>query len=922
MNVSTPSEIAARRIIAWCAGVGMLACAAAGFLRVGSQWWSWALQLRLWIGMSLHTATALMLLHAGLWTLNRWPERRLSRGFAGVAAGLVSAASLVVLARQFISVPVEFEQWLVRALMPSADKPGHMSLHTGLTFLAASGSVACLLVARGRPGWWRRAAFTLAVAVFCSGLLAALGFAVGTPMIYGRQFSTMKWLTAWVTMAHALGTMFAAYPDNWILQALLEKPEPTLSSSTLKFRRALACTLVFLTVGLSAVGFYFLRKEQANLRERVHQELAMMAELKAAWVTDWRYDHLAQGRLVMGTPFVARRAKELFQSPQAPGVREIFLDWLRRLMARGHYSEGLLLDGYLTTRLVYPETAPGGLTDAEAAAVREAWEAQKVMLTLMHRPAGEPDGAQLSLVVPLRLRGLMEGQDPILPEEAAGEAAAVRVGLLVLRLEAARTLFPRIRYWPGVSRTAEAFLIQCDERGTVCASELRFETNAALRLRSPLDRDARALVRVDPDEPRVLKGADYRTSTVLAAIEPIPDSPWLMVAKMDEEEIYAPVRERGLVLGTMLTVVMLGVALGANLLWRQRDLEYLRHQMAAERERFALAQRLAHVMKSANDIIVLADDQWRVVEMNDRGVETYGWKPDASGARGVAELFAPEALSDFQTFDQQLRRAGQLLVETQHRRADGSVFPVEVSARRLEINGVPYTLAVIRDVSERKRLERQLVEVSDREQARIGQDLHDGLGQMLVTLGFDLRRLEERLAARGLPEAALASQAAALLDAAITEARGVARGLLAVQLGGDGLAQALRNLAATVNARHSVRCTVECPDSVPLPDNTAATHLFRIAQEAVNNALKHARPRHVAIRVLVTRQQIDLTVSDDGQGLVTDGERPAGMGLHIMAYRARALNARFQVKTSARGTRVWCSVPLEPSITHAAPQTT
>ncbi|MDW8307988.1 MAG: PAS domain S-box protein, partial [Verrucomicrobiales bacterium] len=625
-------------------------------------------------------------------------------------------------------------------------------------------------------------------------------------------------------------------------------------------------------------------------------------------------------RLVMGTPFAARRARELIQTPQAPGVREIFLDWLGRLMARGRYSEALLLDGYLNTRLVHPASAPGELTAVEAEAAREAWDGQKVLLTLLHRPVGDPDGAQLSLIVPLRLRALVNGQDPILPEEETSEGMSARVGLLVLRLDARSVLFPRIRYWPGISRTAEAFVIQCDDLGTVSASDLRFETNAALRVRSPLDQDATGLTRLDPDEPRVLKGADYRGNVVLAAIEPIADSPWLMVAKMDEEEMYAPVRERGLVLGVVLMVLMLGVALGVNLLWRQRDLEFLRHQVAAERDRCALAQRLAHVMKNANDIIVLADDQWRVVEINDRGLETYGWPPGDGGGRSFAELFAPEAASDFQQFDQQLQRAGQLLVETQHRRGDGRAFPVEVNARRVEINGRMHTLAVIRDITERKRLEQQLVEVSDREQARIGQDLHDGLGQMLVTLGFDLRRLQERLQARGLPEAALASQAAELLDAAITEARGVARGLLAVQLGGDGLAQALRNLAATVTAHHPVRCTVECPDSVPLPDNTAATHLFRIAQEAVNNALKHARARQVAIRVVVTRRQIDLTVTDDGQGLLAERGEASGMGLHIMEYRARALNARFQVKTSAHGTRVWCSVPLDSFPTHAQTQ--
>ncbi len=133
-------------------------CVVAVLLRIGSQWWSWALQLRLWLGMSLHTAISLTLLHAGLWAWNRWPQHRTGRLVGWCTVALSGAGALVVVARQFVVVPIEFEQWLVRLLTPAADKPGHMSLHTGLTFLAAAGSLACLLVAGGRVGWWRRAA--------------------------------------------------------------------------------------------------------------------------------------------------------------------------------------------------------------------------------------------------------------------------------------------------------------------------------------------------------------------------------------------------------------------------------------------------------------------------------------------------------------------------------------------------------------------------------------------------------------------------------------------------------------------------------------------------------------------------------------------------------------------------------------------
>jgi PAS domain S-box-containing protein len=214
-----------------------------------------------------------------------------------------------------------------------------------------------------------------------------------------------------------------------------------------------------------------------------------------------------------------------------------------------------------------------------------------------------------------------------------------------------------------------------------------------------------------------------------------------------------------------------------------------------------------------------------------------------------------------------------------------------------------------KDITELKRLQQQLLEVSDREQARIGQDLHDGLSQLLVTAAFDLNRLEKRVA-RTPDVAALAHQAGDTIDAAITEARSLARGLFAVQLGGEGLPHALRDLAATISARHQITCEIHCPKTVPIADNIAATHLFRIAQEAVNNAVKHAKPGHIEIRLAVKAGQIHLTVTDDGSGFAPAPSRRSGMGLHIMDYRARALNATFKIERApSKGTRVSCSVP-------------
>jgi PAS domain S-box-containing protein len=209
----------------------------------------------------------------------------------------------------------------------------------------------------------------------------------------------------------------------------------------------------------------------------------------------------------------------------------------------------------------------------------------------------------------------------------------------------------------------------------------------------------------------------------------------------------------------------------------------------------------------------------------------------------------------------------------------------------------------------RIRLERQILEISDREQARIGQDIHDGLCQQLIGMAFNANSLEQTLSSQNRPEAATARKICVLLDEAITEARRVCRGLYPVRLKTEGLVPALEELAHTVTERFNLSCECELGTRRLLCDIATATHLYRIAQEAVNNAVKHSGAHHIRMRLNGSEGALELQVEDDGRGIPIGPGRAEGMGLHIMDYRARTIGGSLEIQPTEAGTSVSCRVP-------------
>ncbi|HUJ08402.1 MAG TPA: ATP-binding protein [Verrucomicrobiae bacterium] len=218
----------------------------------------------------------------------------------------------------------------------------------------------------------------------------------------------------------------------------------------------------------------------------------------------------------------------------------------------------------------------------------------------------------------------------------------------------------------------------------------------------------------------------------------------------------------------------------------------------------------------------------------------------------------------------------------------------------------------IGQVMGRRRAERQLLEITEREQQRIGRDLHDGLCQQLAGIAYTASDLQSKLEKRLPPEAVIAARIAELSRATAVQARQIARGLNPVKLGTTGLMAALNELTSAIQAMFSISCRFEASRPVHVRDHGTAVHLYRIVQEAIHNAVTHGKATEIVVSLRRQRDNLVLAVIDNGCGIGREAADGEGMGLENMKYRARAIGAQLQLSPRARGgTIMRCTMPLK-----------
>jgi two-component system sensor kinase FixL len=215
----------------------------------------------------------------------------------------------------------------------------------------------------------------------------------------------------------------------------------------------------------------------------------------------------------------------------------------------------------------------------------------------------------------------------------------------------------------------------------------------------------------------------------------------------------------------------------------------------------------------------------------------------------------------------------------------------------------------VRDITRQVELEREILTVAEQERQRLGQDLHDDLCQQLTGIEFLSQTLAGQLASHSARNVNRAREIARMIRQAITHTRELAHGLSPTELEADGLTGALRQLADRTHSMFHVACRFRCKSPVEFKDSELGIHLYRIAQEAVTNAVKHGKARRVSINLALTRKALLLSIIDNGSGLPTHVEKSRGMGLRVMQYRAGVIGGTLSFHSNGTGgTTVTCSV--------------
>jgi PAS domain S-box-containing protein len=323
------------------------------------------------------------------------------------------------------------------------------------------------------------------------------------------------------------------------------------------------------------------------------------------------------------------------------------------------------------------------------------------------------------------------------------------------------------------------------------------------------------------------------------------------------------------------------------------------------------------ILHTVGALVVVLDPEGSIIRFNRACERTTGYSfADVAGQKIWDALMVPEEVDRFKSVllrlcsDQFPSDYEGYLVKR-----DGARRLVAWSSTVLPgIGGTPtYIIATGIDITERKHLEKTILEISAREQRRIGQDLHDGLGQHLTGIAFMSKVQEQKLMEKGMPEAGDATKIVKLVNEAINKTRELARGLLPVVSDAQGLMSALRQWAGEVEDLFAVSCRFQCFTPVLIHDDTVATHLYYVAREAVNNAIKHGHAGQIVIRLAADQRQGALTIQDDGYGISSTVLGNKGMGLHLMDYRARMIGGSLEVqRLPAGGTIVTCLFPVMP----------
>jgi two-component system, LuxR family, sensor kinase FixL len=324
---------------------------------------------------------------------------------------------------------------------------------------------------------------------------------------------------------------------------------------------------------------------------------------------------------------------------------------------------------------------------------------------------------------------------------------------------------------------------------------------------------------------------------------------------------------------------------------------------------------LSVTLKSISDAVIGTTLDGTIISWNSGAETIFGYHADELIGKNISILTPPFYPNEMPEKLDTLREGMESdHYETVRQKKDGKIInvSVKISPIRNHLNSISGASIIARDVTTRKQLEREILEISEKERKRIGQDLHDSLGQKLTGISLQIKALENRIRERAPEEAITASAISAMINDAIMQTRSLAKNLLTVTLQTQGLSVALQELASYCEELYDVpsRCITHLEEEIT--DDTISVQLYHIAQEAVTNAIRHSEAEEIVISLEDDDSEIILEVQDNGKGTILS--KGGGIGLKIMEFRSGMIDGRLSFfGDEGKGSTVTCRVPKKGS---------
>lgn len=334
---------------------------------------------------------------------------------------------------------------------------------------------------------------------------------------------------------------------------------------------------------------------------------------------------------------------------------------------------------------------------------------------------------------------------------------------------------------------------------------------------------------------------------------------------------------------------------------RNKEGQFLIEQKLRESE-----ARARSILRTTVDAIITIDDRGSIRTFNKAAEDLFQYSSSEVIGENVKVLMPHPYRREHDDYIGNYHKTGERKIigigrEVTGKRKDGSTFPMYLAVSEVNANDSRLYTGIIRDISEQRRLEQEVLRISEHERHRIGQDLHDGLGQMLTGITLINKNIAASLKDEEHPLAEDVNEITDLLKEADEYARGLSRNLVPVELDSSGLVAALQRLTSNAERLFNIDCTLKNTLNIHFDDPTSLTHLFRIVQEATSNAVKHGNASQVQIDMQADNTKVTIKIEDDGTGFASDWDQHKGLGVRIMKFRSRLIGANLEIAESNIG---------------------